>query len=275
MALSVGHLCATAHSFQDLLDREAALWGRPWGPLQEGQAAEGKAFSMSDAKLRTFGESLLGTLQVAGTLLLSPLLRAWYNHWGATEAEVAGSLPGDDLVPSPLQGCTRAVTIHAPAAEVWPWLVQMGQGRGGLYSYEGLENLAGCRIRNTDRVLPEFQDLKPGDLIRLGPQGYPCFTVWDLEPARFLALVAADPKTGQAVDPTPRTKGFSVATWQFYLDERADDATRLVTRQRLAYSRDLKLMWRLVEPVDFVMGRKMLLGVKERAERRWACAERG
>jgi hypothetical protein len=221
---------------------------------------------MSNGRLETLRESLLGALQVAGTLLLSPMLRSWYNRWGATGDEVARTLPGDELVPAPCQGYTRAITIRAEPGCVWPWLAQMGQGRGGLYSYEALENLAGCRIRNADRILPQFQDLQAGDLVRLGRPGYPCFRVWALEPERSLVLVAADPKTEQVVDLTPKPKGFSAATWQFFLDERGDGTTRLLTRQRLAYSPDLALMWRLVEPVDFVMGRKMLLGIKERSE---------
>jgi hypothetical protein len=221
---------------------------------------------MSGREFTIFGESIVGAFQLAGALVLSPVLRSRHNHWGATAEEVTRSLPGDELVATPLLGYTRAVTIRAPAAAVRPWLVQIGQGRGGLYSYEGLENLAGCRIHNADRILPEFQDLRVGDLIRLGPPGYPCFRVCSLEPERSLVLVAADPKTEQAADLEPRPKGFSAATWQFSLEECADGTTRLLTRQRLAYSPDLKLMWRLVEPVDFVMGRKMLLGIKERAE---------
>jgi hypothetical protein len=229
---------------------------------------------MPTRKLGTWGESVVGALQVAGSMLLSPVLRSWYNRWGATEEEVARSLPGDELVPHPLQGYTRAITIAAPASAVWPWLAQMGQGRGGLYSYEGLENLAGCRIHSAGQIVAQLQDLKVGDLIRMGPPGYPCFRVWALEPERALALLAADPKTEQAVDRTPRPKGFSVATWQFFLDGRSDGTTRLVTRQRLAYSRDLALMWRLVEPVDFVMGRKMLRNVKSLAERSAGRSER-
>jgi hypothetical protein len=221
---------------------------------------------MSNGRLETLRESLLGALQVAGTLLLSPMLRSWYNRWGATGDEVARTLPGDELVPAPCQGYTRAITVRAEPGCVWPWLAQMGQGRGGLYSYEALENLAGCRIRNADRILPQFQDLQAGDLVRLGRPGYPCFRVWSLEPLRFLVLVAADPKTEQIVDLAPMPKAYSAATWQFYLDERGDGTTRLLTRQRLAYSRDLAVMWRLVEPVDFVMGRKMLLGIKARVE---------
>lgn len=223
---------------------------------------------MVGSRLKIVTESVEGAIQMAGLLLLSPLLRSRYNRWGATDAEVIRSLPGDELIPHPIQGYTRAITVRARAADLWPWLVQMGQGRGGLYSYEGLENLVGCRIRNVERIVPELQDLKVGDLIRLGPKGYPCFRVWKIEPERALVLVAADPKTEQAVDPTPQEKGFSAATWQFFLEERGDGTTRLITRQRLVYSRDMALMWRMVEPVDFVMGRKMMRNLKRLAERR-------
>jgi hypothetical protein len=211
-------------------------------------------------------ENLLGALQVGGVLLVSPALRSWYNGWGAFAEETNGSLPGDELVPMPLMGYTRAVAIQAPPERIWPWLVQMGQGRGGLYSYDGLENLAGCQIHSARRILPEFQDLKVGDLIRLGPPGYPCFSVAALEQRRALVLISADPKSGQAVqwDPHPG-KGYSIATWQFILQAGQGGATRLIVRQRLAYSPDLALLWRLVEPANFVMERKMLLGIRERA----------
>lgn len=223
---------------------------------------------MSARRLKILAESVEGAIQIAGLLLLSPLLRSRYNRWGATDAEVIRPLPGDELIPHPVQGYTRAITVRARAGDLWPWLVQMGQGRGGLYSYEGLENLVGCRIRNVERIVPELQDPKVGDLIRLGPKGYPCFRVWKIEPERALVLVAADPKTEQAVDPTPQEKGFSAATWQFFLEERGDGTTRLITRQRLVYSHDMALMWRMVEPVDFVMGRKMMRNLKRLAERR-------
>ena len=103
-------------------------------------------------------EDLLGAVQVGSTLILSPVLRPWYNRWGATEADVARSLPGDELVPAPMLGYTRAITIQAPVEQVWPWLAQMGQGRGGLYSYDRLENLAGCKIHSVDHILPELQN---------------------------------------------------------------------------------------------------------------------
>jgi len=214
-----------------------------------------------------FFENLLGAIQVGGVLLLSPILRSWYNRWGATNTEVSQPLLGDELVPIPILGYTRALTIQAPPERVWPWLAQMGQGRGGFYSYDGLENLTGCDIHSVDVILPELQNPQAGELIRLGPQGYPCFSVVGVEPARALVLISANPQTGQPVEHTPQaSKGYSIATWQFVLEQRDANSTRLLVRQRLSFSPDLKWVWRLTEPVGFVMERKMLLGIRRRAE---------
>jgi hypothetical protein len=214
-----------------------------------------------------FVESLSGVLQISGVLILSPLLRGWYNRWGASEAELHSSLPGDDLVPDPLLGYTHAITIDTPAERVWPWLVQLGQGRGGLYSFEKLENLAGCNIHNTDRILPEFQNLQVGDMIRLGPKGYPCFSVSAIEPRRSLVLISLNPQTEQRVPYLALPgKGYSIATWQFILEPLGEQATRLLVRQRLAYSPDMAWVWRLTEPVAFVMERKMLRNIRRLAE---------
>lgn len=102
-------------------------------------------------KQTSFGtNTALGAVQVAAMLLTAPLSRLWYNRWGATAEECEKALPGDELVPHPRIASTRAITIQAPPAAVWPWLVQMGQGRGGLYSYDGLENLIGCDIHSAD-----------------------------------------------------------------------------------------------------------------------------
>jgi hypothetical protein len=105
---------------------------------------------------------IVGGAQVLATTLTAPLGRGRYNRWGATDAEVAAAMPGDELVPDPQLGYTRAITIDAPPEDVWPWLVQMGQGRGGLYSYDGLENLVGCDIHSADRVIADFQQLAAG-----------------------------------------------------------------------------------------------------------------
>ena len=92
-------------------------------------------------------------------------------RWGATTQEAAGPLPGDEIVPAPRMQSTRAVTIKAPVSGVWPWLVQLGAGRGGMYSYDWLENAAGLGIHSADRILPELQHLKVGDIVPLSPDG--------------------------------------------------------------------------------------------------------
>jgi hypothetical protein len=213
-------------------------------------------------------ENILGAFQVAGTLIFSPLLRGGYNRWGATDEELRQPLPGDELVPEPMLGYTHAITIHTPAERVWPWLAQIGQGRGGLYSYDGLENLIGCRIHSADRILGEFQQLQIGDVIRMGPPGYPCFSVVSIEPQRAVILLSADPKSGQPVyyQPPAGMQRFAVSTWQFVLSPLEGEAVRLLVRQRLAYSPDMAGIWRMTEPVAFVMERKMLLGIRQRAE---------
>jgi hypothetical protein len=213
-------------------------------------------------------ENLLGAVQVGGVLILSPFLRSWYNRWGAAESVVNTSLPGDELVPAPRMGYTRAITIQAPPERVWPWLAQIGQGRGGLYSYDGLENLVGCKIHSVERVIPELGNPQVGELIRLGPQGYPCFAVVSVDPGKALVLISANPQSGEPVLHDPQAvKGYSIATWQFVLLPQGENSTRLVVRQRLSYSPDMAWIWRLTEPVGFVMERKMLLGIRQRAER--------
>jgi hypothetical protein len=200
-------------------------------------------------------EEMIGAGAIAATIVISPLLRPWYNKWGATDDELKATWPGDDQVPDPVLETTRAIAIRAPAANVWPWLVQMGQGRGGLYSYERLENLVGCQIRNADRILPEHQEIEVGDKVRLVPEGRggPYFLVTAVEPGRALILGGDDPPT----------------SWGFILEPIDDGATRLVIRYRQQFERTFGnlLGWRVItEPISFWMERKMLQGIKARAE---------
>ncbi|MBN1284939.1 MAG: hypothetical protein JXB47_06055 [Anaerolineae bacterium] len=214
---------------------------------------------MADKRFKT--NSFVGAVQVALALVTAPLARLWYNAWGATAEEVKRALPGDDIVPRPKLAYTRAVAIRAPAADIWPWLAQLGQGRGGLYSYDGLENLAGCDIHSAGRILPECQDLKAGDHIRFGPaeKKFPGQVVAALEPGKYLLMYALDPATRQASES---------ATWVLYLDEKPDGVTRLIARARNGYEPGLMnhILWHIVEPLNFVMERRMLLGIKARAE---------
>jgi hypothetical protein len=216
---------------------------------------------------RALRDVVVGGGQIVAAVLAAPVLRGRYNRWGATAAEVSAPMPGDDLVPTPKLGYTRAITVEAPPQAVWPWLVQIGQGRGGLYSFDGLENLVGCRIHSADRVLAEHQGLRPGDLVRLGPDGYPCFRVAELDGARTLVLIGADGRPPhRTADPSC---GAGAATWQWQLQPiGGGSSTRLVVRQRLTYPFRLCLWWHIVEPIGFVMERQMLLGIKRRAEGR-------
>jgi len=202
-------------------------------------------------------------------LVLGPILRPWRIRWGATDDELRRTWPGDELVPQPKWSYTQAITIRAPSAEVWPWLAQIGQGRGGFYSYEWLENLVGCDIHNADRIIPEFQNLRVGDGVRLAPQ-MPGFPVAIVEPGRAIVL-RGDTRLGSVPVPASSAKGdYFATTWGFYLVPRDDGTTRLIARFRSEYNDKFAnaMMYGppLIEPISCVMQRKMLLGIKQRGE---------
>ena len=177
-------------------------------------------------------------------------LRRRCLNWGARPDEVARRLPGDELFPDAGIVATRAITIDAPPAAIWPWLVQMGSGRGGVYTYDWIENLFGLDMHSTNRILPQYQDVKVGDEFPLGP-GLPAMRVAVLDPERTFTLRFAD---GNWV-------------WIFALSAE-DGQTRLISRNRIAAAAwPARLFGMLVmEPGSLIMERKMLLGIKERAE---------
>jgi hypothetical protein len=215
-------------------------------------------------------DNIGGALRIAGNLILQPVTRSHYRRWGATDDEMRRTLPGDERVPAPNVTTTLAVTIHAPASEVWPWMAQIGQERGGLYSYELLENLARCRIHNADRIVSEWE-LKVGDQMRMGPPGYPVNQVVALEHGRWLLMAGADFKTGVAEPlPQPGQTTYTNYAWVLYLDEQPEGTTRLIARTRLAYAPRTfaaKLMWDVItDPLGCTMMRKMLLTIKQRVE---------
>ncbi|MBT0995267.1 SRPBCC family protein [Cellulomonas sp. DKR-3] len=190
-----------------------------------------------------------GLLLLAGAVALLPVARTWGLQWGASEDELDASLAGDDVVRTPGLVATRAITVDAPADQVWAWLVQLGQGRGGFYSYDWLENLVGLRIHSADRVEDRWQDLAEGDEIHLAPAAALVVTV--LDPPRAMVLTAPD----------------ASFTWAFTLHPGRDRATRLVVRERYARPR----WWAVplneaVGAVSTVMSRRMLLGIRDRAE---------
>jgi hypothetical protein len=204
-------------------------------------------------------EDVAAALSIAVLLVTSPLLRPLYSRWGLSAEEAAHPLPGDEIAPGANLVTTRAITIHAPASKVWPWLAQIGQEKGALYSFERLENLAKCQMKNAGRIVPEWQNTQVGDNVRLGPKGYPLFRIVGMQPGRALLMQACDPVKEQ---PGP-------ASWCLILEEVDAHTTRLWTRNRNRYEPTFgnSLMWRvIVDPIAFIMERQMLIGIKRRAE---------
>ena len=203
-----------------------------------------------------------------GTYLM--LIRPWHLRWGATDEEVSQSMPGDEIIEHAELNVTRAITIEAPPEAVWPWLVQIGHRRGGFYSYDSLENLLGLEIHSADRIIPELQRLEAGDTIPLGPETQ--MTVVAMEPPGLLALhTVMHPLTGRAIGPDERApRTYLDWSWTWTVEEFSEKTTRLTLRTRARYKPRLLVglgMSLLIEPIHFVMERKMLLGIKERAER--------
>jgi hypothetical protein len=196
------------------------------------------------------------------------ILRPWMMEWGATKDEIARPLPGDDYILQPKTAATHVVTIAAAPEEIWPWLVQIGQGRGGFYTYDWLENLADLQIHSADHILPAFQQLKVGDVIPLEPHGTGP-TVAVLEPQKALVLHwSLDARTGQPPTQTTPEADLFKGSWTFVLDPIAPGKTRLIERWRANYPLDGggALFRAFLEPMAFIMERGMLLGVKQRVE---------
>ena len=205
---------------------------------------------MSATRTLAIGAGLAAGL---GPLAYPLFFRRWCLTWGARSDEVARKLPGDELLPGAGLVTTRAITINAPPEAVWPWLVQMGSGRGGAYTYDWIENLFGLNMHSADRILPQYQDVKLGDELPMGP-GRPVMRVEVLDPQRTLTLRISDMDW----------------VWIFALAPE-NGTTRLISRNRIVtaglppVSRLFSMLF--MEPGSLVMERKMLLGIKQRAER--------
>ena len=204
---------------------------------------------------RPSGRELLHELRTVAEdlplFLTAPLYRRWHLRWGATPDEVGSALPGDGLLTGPQFRATRAVTIGAPPQEVWPWLVQIGCLRAGFYSNDLLDNLAHPSAR---AVIPELQGLEVGQWVSMSPtpSEATAFRVEAFEVDRWLLWRKPD------------------STWVWVLSELPPGRTRLVTRvfTRYEWSKPLSaaLSLALLEFGDFAMMRRMLLGIRERAE---------
>lgn len=194
---------------------------------------------------------------VFAVLVLSVLywfpVRRWMNRWGAAPSDLTRVMAGDALLAKPTYSGTTAITVDAAPEHVWPWLVQIGYRRGGLYSYDWLDRLFGFLDRpSATRILPEFQNLAVGDVIPAG-RG-PSWPVAVIEPNRALVL---DMRGLAGLD----------WVWQFGLYPVDGNRTRLVSRSSVT-TRSVwaRLVTHAIEPAGFLMTRRMLLGLKQRGE---------
>ena len=195
------------------------------------------------------------------------LLRRRQLRWGSSDDEVEASLPGDELIPHPDLVATRAIGIRSTPEQVWPWVAQMGQGRGGLYSYDWLENLVGCQMHSTDRVGDEWQDVTVGDQFRLHPEV--ALDVVEVTPPRALVVRGGVSAGGRPTGDDPSAP--YDFTWAFVLVPHDATGTRLVVRERYAdRSRSARPLVETVSVASFVMTERMLRGIRDRAEAQWA-----
>jgi hypothetical protein len=207
----------------------------------------------SPVKQALWVAALGGTLAAYACVVRPRLL-----GWGATSEERSAPLPGDALLSRAGIQATRAITVHAHTDRVWPWIAQMGQGRGGLYSYDWLENLVGCQMESADRIVQEWQAVAPGDVFRLHPEA-------ELEVAYAKFGRALVLRGGVQLN-ADRASPFHFS-WAFVLQPRPDGTTRLIVRER--YQHDWCWARLITEPVQAVscfMTEKMLRGIRDRAE---------
>lgn len=211
-------------------------------------------------KLKTTIIGFSAAVSLAAYLLA---IRPWHLRWGATDEEIEMDLPGDEVKPDAKIQVTHAITINAPTAEVWKWLIQIGQGRGGFYSYDCLENLFDLEIHNVEEIKPELQNLKVGDFIRSAHKGWlggkfddkAGWFVVRLEPNQTLVL----------------RDEIEQGSWAFVLRPVNENQCRLIIRARGEKPQNLPMKffhYGIFEPAHFIMERKMLLKIKELAEKK-------
>jgi hypothetical protein len=203
---------------------------------------------------------LFDAATAAPTWLVSPVLRPWHLRWGATRSEIQAPMPGDQVVPRAQFNATRAITIAASPDKVWPWIVQLGYRRAGFYTYDLLDNGG---VPSADRILGEYQDVKVGDLVPMFHETHDlsiAYRVDSFERGRWMLWVHR-PHDGERPD----------STWSWRLTALSNGGTRLLTRMKQEYRWETPRLaafnLALMEFGDFAMERRMLKGIKVRAER--------
>ena len=195
---------------------------------------------------------ILAGLGILAVLLMFALL-PWMDRYGATDEEIAASFAGDELVPTPRIFYTRAISINASPEEIYPWIAQLGADKGGMYSYTWLEALIQCPQTNADRIHEEWQGLEVGDKVLMCPDE-------NMPPAYVVAMVEQD----HTIVLGHKENESWVEVWLFNLVPQDDGTTRLVIRSRSAAE---GWIWDAIRPGEFIMMRRMMQGIKERAEK--------
>jgi hypothetical protein len=205
--------------------------------------------------LKTIG--ILVGIGILAVIVMFALL-PWMDKWGATDDEITASFSGDELVPSPRLLYTRAVTVTAAPEQIYPWIVQLGADKGGMYSYTWLETLIQCPQSNADRIHEEWQDLKVGDKVLMCKSDMPPgYEVAIIEPNRAIVL------RHKQSSPVDQTNGTWTDVWQFILIPQDDGTTRFIVRSRNSLE---GWFWDAIRPGEFIMMSRMLLTIKERAK---------
>ncbi len=257
-------------------DRLPALGGVP--PLRYGDRTdikEGNLATERDSDNRRLGHrtapspgvgvlaALEGAALIVWHLVATPFIGQRRLRWGTVGTEATDSLPGDELVPEPKWGYTLGIVVDASPEDVWPWIAQLGQGRGGFYTYQTLENIAGCRITNTTEILPDHQHPAVGEGILLYSDAPP-LRIEIVDPPNTLVLFGSPVEIGGE-------ESWGVSTWQFVVKPGSDGGSRLLTRGRYDHTPDWKSRLAFgrfpLEVISFVMSRKMMLEIKRLAER--------
>jgi hypothetical protein len=202
---------------------------------------------------------VLDALTAIPWFLTAPLVRSWHLRWGAVLDEVHGAMPGDEVVPRAQFNATRAVTVDAPPERVWPWIVQLGYRRAGFYTYDLIDNAS---QRSAERILEEYQHPAVGDLMPMFKELHGlaiAYTVTAFETDKWMVWVHR---------PNPSEEPDSTWTWR--LTPLPGGGTRLVTRMKQDYRWETPRLaifnFVLMEMGDFAMERRMLKGIKRRAE---------
>ena len=206
--------------------------------------------------------ALEGAVLIVWNLIATPFIGRSRLRWGTVGTEATDSLPGDELVPEPKWSYTLGVAVDAPPEDVWPWIAQIGQGRGGFYTYQTLENMVGCKITNTTEILSDHQHPAVGEDIHLHPTAPP-MRIEIVDPPNALVLFGSPADVGAE-------ESWGVSTWQFVVNPGDDDGSRFLTRGRSDHTPDWKSRLAFgrfpVGAITFVMSRKMMLEIKRLAE---------